>query len=285
MILCGKLPIQSNQERSAEKKDIVLTWVGACDFSTIELLSALFGQNKDGTNLFFRRLISDGFLVRFFSEHMNRKDLVRIGSAGVVYLEKKYGINVKRKMRSDEISRKRKLFHDYCLQIYIVERIKYRGNYSFLTEKNIFRNAGDAQRIMDALVFDFANDYRSWNVSQTDNVPQEVTNFRRSLWFPYDERGFWINHESPIAIEIELSAKSKEKTEFIFKRLFSQIFHGNLKQIRFVFDNQAVCSRYKKWFDYILLVEFKIPSTSPYSQCFVFEVFDFKLQWADAEEE
>lgn len=285
MIFRQELPYLSNQERNAEKKDIVLTWVGACDFSTIELLSALLGQNKDSTNLFFRRLISDGFLVRFPAEQMGRKDLVRIGFAGVAYLEKKYRINVRRKMRSDELSRKRKLFHDYCLQVYVVEKVMDRGAYSFLTEKDIFRNAGDAQRIMDALVFDFANDYRSWSVSQTDNVPQEVTDFRRSLWSPYDERGFWINHASPIAIEIELSAKSKEKAYFIFKRLFSQIFHGNLKQVRFVFDNQTVCSRYKKWFDYILLVEFKIPSTSPYSQCFVFEVFDFKLQWADGEEE
>jgi len=91
MIFRRELPNQSNQERSAEKKNIVLTWVGACDFSTIELLSALFGQNKDSTNLFFRRLISDGFLVRFPAEHMNRKDLVRIGSAGVAYLEKNMG--------------------------------------------------------------------------------------------------------------------------------------------------------------------------------------------------
>jgi len=188
-------------------------------------------------------------------------------------------------MRSDELSRKRKLYHDYCLQVYVVENFMDRGAYSFLTEKDIIRKAGDAQRIMDALVFDYANEHTTWNVSQTENVPQEVTEFRRSLWSPYDERGFWINPTSPIAIEIELSAKSQEKAWFIFRRLFAQLFQGNLKQVRFVFDNHAVCKRYKKWFDYILLVEFKIPSTSPYSQCFVFEVSDFKLQWADAEEE
>lgn len=276
-----EMPYQSNQQRGAEKKDIVLTWVGACDFSSIELLSALFGQNKDATNLFFRRLIADRYLVPFHSEHLNRKDLVRIGSAGVEYLEKKYGINVRRKMRSDEISRKRKLFHDYCLQIYVVENFLHRGAYSFITEKNIFRNSGDAQRIMDALIFDYANENATWNVSQMENVPQEVTEFRRSLWSPYDERGYWINQASPLAIEIELSAKSKEKVQFIFKKLFLQLFRGNLKQIRFVFDNQAVCSRYKKWFEYVLLVEFKIPATSHYNECFVFEISDFQLQWLD----
>ena len=270
MIFPYESETRNNQERGKEKLKIVLLWIAEFDFSTIELLSWLLRQYPDQTNLFFRKLITQHFLVRFESETLVRKDLVRIGNAGVAYLRDNFGIDVRRKMRSDELARKRKLFHDYCLQLYIASHYMYRESYSVITEKKIFRGRGKAARIPDALVFNHPNKHLTWNVSQERTLPDEVEDARRRVDY-FDDAGFWLNENAPIAIEIELEGKPKKKVEAIFKSLVLQIRAGNLQQVRFIFANQSLCKRYKEWFDGLNLEYFRLPSDSYYRSCFRFE--------------
>ena len=270
---------RNNRERGKEKLIIVLLWIAEFDFSTIELLSWLLRQYPEQTNLFFRKLIAQHYLVPFESDTFVRKDLVRIGSAGVAYLKENFGIDVRRKMRSDELARKRKLYHDYCLQLYIADTYMYRDSYSVITEKKIFRARGKATRIPDALVFNLPNKHTMWNVSQETTLPDEVEEARRGVEF-FDDQGFWFNENAPIAIEIELEGKSQSKVEAIFKSLLFQIRAGKLQQVRFIFAKQSLCKKYREWFAEFKMKHFELPAVSRYRDCFSFEVdyfFPYRL--------
>lgn len=284
MIFPDKIRTRNNQKRSEEKKRIVLLWIAQFDFSTIELLSALLRQTRDATNLFFRRLIADGYLVPFISFNVPRNDLVRIGFEGVAYLKDNFGIDVRRKMRSDEIARRKKLFHDYCLQMYIAETFMYGSSYSVLTEKNISRENGKAHRIPDALVFDCPNEHTAWNVSTPIEIPEEVKDLRRGADL-YDPDGFWHNIDAPIAIEIEVTPKSRDQAWAIFRNLLWQIHSGKLSQVHFVFAEARICRSYKVWFEELQLNHgVKLPLISPYRDCFKFILSDFQFRWLLIEE-
>ncbi len=270
---------RNNRVRGEEKKKIVLLWIAQFDFCSIELLSFLLRQYPDQTNLFFRKLIADGYLVRFKSANLPRNDLVRIGFEGVAYLMANFGIDVKRKMRSDELARKKKLYHDYCLQLYIASHFMYGDKYSVITEKNISRANGKAHRIMDALIFDRPNEHKTWNVSAPIPVPEEISYKRSELNETFDDRGFWSNPDAPMAIEIELTPKSKTDLNPIFINLLWQIYEGKLQHVRFVFDNAQVRDLYKRRFDELKMQHSKLPATSRYRNCFNFEVDLFFPHW------
>lgn len=270
---------RNNRVRGEEKKKIVLLWIAQFDFCSIELLSFLLRQYPDQTNLFFRKLIADSYLVRFKSANFPRNDCVRIGFEGVAYLRSNFGIDVRRKMRSDEIARKKKTFHDYSLQLYVASHFMYGDKYSVITEKNISRAHGKAHRIMDALVFDHPNDHKTWSVSAPISMPEEISDKRRDLRETFDEKGFWYNPEAPIAIEIELTPKPRKVVESIFISLLYQIYAGKLKQVQFVFDSSTVCNRYQEWFKELQMKHSKLPSRSRYRDCFDFKVDLFFPHW------
>ncbi|RYZ90313.1 MAG: hypothetical protein EOP04_04320 [Proteobacteria bacterium] len=271
--------VSNNKRRGAEKKDIVLKWIGCFDFCSIELLSALLKQPVRHTHLFFQRLIADGYLVRFKAENLSRDDLVRIGYEGVAYLKDTYGIDVRNKMRSDELARRKKIFHDYCLQLYIAGLTAYDPPASVLAEKSIVRGRRSKNRIPDGLIFSAPGAPQKWNVDAEVELPEEISELRETR-LTFDSECFWVDYNAPVAVEIEISGKKKHEVIDIFRRLGKQMLEGKLSQVRFIFADEAVCRRYLDYFTETRWGPYaKVDLDHPLRRCFSFQVSDFSLEW------
>lgn len=279
----------SNAERNGIKKEMVLMWVFHFQFSSIELLSALVSMKRNGATRFFRELIEGRYLVRFESDNFTRSDLVRLGSEGAAFLRDRLGIEVTRNPRSDELSRKVKLKHDYAVQLYILNN-HFSGKVPhILTDAKIVRDRRKRTRIPDALIFHSGDTPAKWNVSAPEKIPEEVEEQRRGH-LTFDEAAFWVNPNAPIAIEMEMISKRGKIRKEIFISLAYQILGGKLKQVDFVFKDWNVCALYIEVFKKTRWSQHHtVGEEHPLRSCFTFSVLDPDLtkhtEWRAQEQE
>ncbi len=269
----------SNMEINDGKIGMVLKWISHFQFSSIELLSSLILSKRNGSTRFFRQLIERNYIVRFQSENFGRKDLVRLGPEGVEYLRERIGIVITRNPRSDELSRKVKLRHDYKVQVHILNN-HFPGTIPhILTDAKIIRDRRTKTRIPDALIFESKDTPEKWNVSTPVNIPVEVERQRRGL-FIGDEDAFWINPDAPIAIEVETNSKSTKARKEIFRSLAIQIYLGKLKRVEFVFIDKKILDLYVDVFSETRWdSSFSFDEDHPIRSCFRFEMLNENLSY------
>lgn len=267
MIVTHPKSFLNNGERYAEKIRITLPWVGNWTFSTIELLSARLNQPASSTTLFFKRLIDEGYLVRFTSDKFRRKDLVRIGAKGVEYLKENFGYDAKRYMRSDELAAKKKIYHDYCAQVYAAS---LEQNYNAIfSEINIIREKG--QRRPDGYFSFLPSDEKKIKIKK-QNVPKKIDNLPGLIT---TGEKFWYDEFAPEAIEYESECKKPKVARAIFKSYFYQLIEGKVSRVHFVFPNEKFKDRYMKYFSVERWHEnLTLPPDHPARERFTFEVLD-----------
>ena len=236
-------------QRGEIKIQVVMKWIAEWTFSSIELLSATVGQPPSSTTAFFKKLIDEGYLVRFSSKVYHRKDWVRIGATGVKYLLDNYGIDARRYMRSDEIARKKKLYHDYQVQLYAayVQHF-YTSVHSEINIRVPKKKSGNKKpRKPDALFFILGDENKLVSLDKEVAPPAEFLETRSGL--STDPDYFWWNKFGAEAVEFETEAKKPKIVKDIFRTYFYLMLQGKVSKVHFIFDNPSHVNTYQRHFD------------------------------------
>lgn len=263
-------------ERFEKKVEMVMHHLISWGFSSVELLSALVGTKPTSQAGFIASLIKKQYITRFTAGTLNRKDLVRIGPEGAGYIARKWGLNVFRDVRNDEVSRKSKLYHDYCLQIFTTATSLYckeviAGRHIVFTKED--RKA--KRKLPDALLFMEEKKIATYSLWREIPVPDEIARNRTTIDKP---DYLWVNGEAPLAIEFERIPKSPKALKKNLMKYFHAINSGHVKHIFFVYHNanrikgQIRIFEKENWD-----APFLIASDHPIRKCFSFLVYDEEI--------
>ena len=107
------------QEVYAWKVSRVLTWTFEFKFSAVSTLARILGLTARHSSGFFKRLIEEGYLLRFESAHFNKKDLVRLGPEARSFFQGEIPESRSRLDRIDKVN----LEHDFYVQDEISHRM------------------------------------------------------------------------------------------------------------------------------------------------------------------
>lgn len=105
-------PQGSPQDIYVWKVSRVLLWTFEFKFSAVSTLARIMGLTARHSSEFFKRLIEEGYLVRFESAHFGKKDLVRLGPEARSFFQ---GELPDSRSRLDRID-KGNLEHDFYVQ-------------------------------------------------------------------------------------------------------------------------------------------------------------------------
>lgn len=96
----------------AWKVSRVLLWTFEFKFSAVSTLARILGLTARHSSGFFKRLIEEGYLIRFDSAHFGKKDLVRLGPAARRFFQGEIPESRSRLDRIDKVT----LEHDFFVQ-------------------------------------------------------------------------------------------------------------------------------------------------------------------------
>jgi hypothetical protein len=188
------------------KRDVMIEWLLESRHSALDIGSAFLGVKSKDTRVFLNSLIEAGVLVQFKNHMMQKRDLVRLGTAGLAFWGDKSipRTNTKSKDFSDKAS----LPHDLGVQKCILDVLAN------------FENPGEV-----LLIYDRENPY--FSLVQPD-----------ALVFFWDE-------ELPTAIEYERRGKSDLKQFYLFQRYRRLIMESQVyERVLFYFHDEAEMNEY-----------------------------------------
>jgi hypothetical protein len=197
-------------QRFKLKRDVVIEWLLETKHTSLDIGSALLGVKSKDTRVFINRLIEASVLVQFKNSMMQKRDLVRLGTAGLAFWgdDSIPRTNTKSKNFSDKAS----LPHDLGVQKCLLDVIENFENASevlirYDRENPFFRTVQP-----DALVF------------------------------------FW-DEELPTALEYERRGKSDLRQFYLFQRYTRLIMESEVYQrVLFYFHDEAVMNEYLRNF-------------------------------------
>jgi hypothetical protein len=177
----------------------------------MDIGSALLGVPSKNTRVFLNSLIESGVLVPFKNSMMQKRDLVRLGTAGLALWgdESIPRTNTKSKNFSDKAS----LPHDLGVQKCVLEVIEN------------FENPGE-------VILNYDREHPFFSVVQPD-----------ALVFFWDE-------QLPTAIEYERRAKSNLRQFYLFQRYRRLIMESPVyERVLFFFHDEADLNEYRRNFE------------------------------------